>query len=239
MTAPAIHVEGMAAINGEMVFRGLRLTIPAGRWTCLLGASGVGKSTLLRILGGLEAGIDFTGRILANDDAPLAPRTILMQQDDLLLPWANVIDNTLIGARLRGDRPDLDHARELLAQAGLQGLEHRRPAELSGGQRQRVALARTLAEDRPVVLLDEPFSALDPRTRRQMQDLALRMLAGRTVVLVTHDPLEAARLGDLTVVMSCNGAEPVAEMAEPAGRSEADLHQRAAMLAGRMMMGAA
>ncbi|WP_330451096.1 ATP-binding cassette domain-containing protein [Paracoccus marcusii] len=82
----------------------------------------------------------------------------------------------------------------MLADLGLAGLEGRRPAQLSGGQRQRVALARTLIEDRPVVVLDEPFSALDAATRAQMQDLAARHLAGRTVILITHDLLEAARL---------------------------------------------
>ena len=156
-----------------------------------------------------------------------------MQQADLLLPWASVIANVTIGARLRGERPDMARAAELIREVGLAGLEHRRPSELSGGQRQRVALARTLAEDRPVVLLDEPFSALDPRTRRQMQDLALRLLAGRTVVLVTHDPIEAARLGDEIVVMTATDAAAVP--LPQAGEGEDRTAERAGLLMRRMV----
>ncbi len=216
MRAPAIIIEGSARIGDEHIFGPLRLNIGAGSWTALLGASGVGKSTLLRLLAGLSDGIAFEGRIACDDGEPLDRRTILMQQADLLLPWATVRDNVTIGARLRGARADTKHADALIAQVGLAGLEHRKPSELSGGQRQRVALARTLAEDRPVVLLDEPFSALDPKTRRQMQDLALKLLSGRTVVLVTHDPIEAARLGDAISLMLPEGVEdvPMAEARE-------------------------
>ena len=233
MRAPAIIIEGEARIAEEKIFGPLRLEILPARWTCLLGASGAGKSTLLRLLAGLSDGISFHGSIRCDDGLPLSPRSILMQQADLLLPWASVSDNVTIGARLRGERPDLPRAGELISEVGLGGLEHRRPAELSGGQRQRVALARTLAEDRPVVLLDEPFSALDPRTRRQMQDLALRLLEGRTVVLVTHDPIEAARLGEDIVVMNGAGAETV--VLPPAAAGEDRIAERASLLTCRMV----
>ncbi len=233
MRAPGITIEGAARIGDEPVFGPLRVAIPAARWTSLLGASGAGKSTLLRLLAGLGEGIGFRGSITCDDGQPLAARTILMQQADLLLPWASVIANVTIGARLRGERPDMARAAELIREVGLAGLEHRRPSELSGGQRQRVALARTLAEDRPVVLLDEPFSALDPRTRRQMQDLALRLLAGRTVVLVTHDPIEAARLGDEIVVMTATDAAAVP--LPQAGEGEDRTAERAGLLMRRMV----
>ena len=209
MRAPAITVAGSASIGGEHVFGPLAAEFPAACWTALLGASGTGKSTLLRLLSGLSESIGFDGHITCDDGQPLVPRTILMQQVDLLLPWASVIENVTIGAALRGEPPQGKKARQLIAEVGLAGLEGRRPSELSGGQRQRVALARTLAEERSVVLLDEPFSALDPGTRRQMQDLALRLLRGRTVVLVTHDPLEAARLGSKIMLMTARGVEPV------------------------------
>lgn len=209
MRAPAINIAGSASIGRGHIFGPLAAEFPAARWTSLLGASGTGKSTLLRLLAGLWKGIIFEGRITCDDGQPLMPRTILMQQADLLLPWASVIGNVMIGAALRGEPPQEAKARALIADVGLAGLEGRKPSELSGGQRQRVALARTLAEERSVVLLDEPFSALDPGTRRQMQDLALRLLRGRTVVLVTHDPVEAARLGDRIMVMTHKGIEPV------------------------------
>ncbi|MGR3199303.1 MAG: ATP-binding cassette domain-containing protein, partial [Paracoccus sp. (in: a-proteobacteria)] len=102
------------------------------------------------------------------------------------------------------------------------GLHQRRPATLSGGQRQRVALARTLIEDCPVVVLDEPFSALDAGTRMEMQDLAARLLAGRTVLLITHDPLEAARLGHAAFLMTAQGSRPVELPDGPAPRAVSD-----------------
>jgi len=121
------------------------------------------------------------------------------------MPWLDLRQNVTLGARLRGTRPDFAKAETLLARVGLEAHIHKRPSELSGGQRQRVALARTLMEDRPVVLLDEPFSALDARTRAEMQDLAAETLAGRTVLHVTHDPGEAARLGHQILVMTETG----------------------------------
>jgi putative hydroxymethylpyrimidine transport system ATP-binding protein len=118
-----------------------------------------------------------------------------MAQDDLLCPWLDAIENVSLGAALRGARPDAERARKLLADVGLGDRVDAKPYELSGGQRQRVALARTLYEERDIVLMDEPFAGLDAPTRWLLQDLAATLLAGRTVVLVTHDPREALRLG--------------------------------------------
>jgi putative hydroxymethylpyrimidine transport system ATP-binding protein len=128
-----------------------------------------------------------------------------MAQQDLLLPWASVLGNVLLGPRLRGEDRDpeiVQRARGLIAQVGLKGREEDLPARLSGGMRQRVALARTLLENRPIVLMDEPFSALDAITRFALQELAARLLAEHTVLLVTHDPLEALRLGHRITVMA-------------------------------------
>ena len=205
-----LSVSGRAEIAGKPVFGPLSIDLPAGRWTCLLGPSGVGKSTLLHLLAGIGAATLADGRIAATDGRPLAGRVALMAQSDMLLPWLTARGNVLIGARLRGTRGDTGRADAILARMGLRGFETRKPRALSGGQRQRVALARTLMEDRPLVLLDEPFSALDVATRTRMQDLAVAELAGRTVFHVTHDPAEAARLGQVILLMHPRGIEPVA-----------------------------
>ncbi|AHI26034.1 nitrate/sulfonate/bicarbonate ABC transporter ATP-binding protein [Komagataeibacter xylinus] len=198
---PAIQLEGVGLDFGAApLFRDLDLCFGAGVLTVLLGASGVGKTSLLRMLGGLV--MPDYGRVAAADGQPLAGRVAWMGQQDLLLPWATVMDNVMLGARLRGDRADRGRAGRLLECVGLSSHAAALPATLSGGMRQRVALARVLYEDRPVVLMDEPFSALDSVTRARMQDLAGRMLAGRTVVLITHDPLEACRLADRMLLMS-------------------------------------
>ncbi|MGY6704053.1 ABC transporter ATP-binding protein [Roseinatronobacter sp.] len=206
MNAPALHINGDLWLGGAPLIRNLNLNFPAGQWSCLLGPSGVGKSTLGRLIAGLAGPFRLQGECCASDARPLNGHVAMMAQDGQLLPWANVLHNVTIGARLRGQVPDTARARALLDDLGLGGLVERRPATLSGGQRQRVALARTLIEDCPVVVLDEPFSALDAATRLAMQDLAARMLAGRTVILITHDPLEAVRLADKAWLLSPDGA---------------------------------
>lgn len=206
--APTLSLQGSASIGGTEVFSGLDLAVAAGRWTCLLGASGVGKSTVLKLFAGLDQDIDLQGQI-SGSSGPLSNQVALMAQDDLLLPWLTVRDNVLLGARLRGQTPDRAKAQARLQQVGLSDKAEQKPAALSGGQRQRVALARTLMEDRPVVLLDEPFSALDAMTRAQMQELTAELLQGRTVLLVTHDPGEAVRLGHQILIMTRTGLQEV------------------------------
>lgn len=191
-----VGVRGLAHEDGVVLFENFRFRLDGGRWTCLLGPSGVGKTSLLRLIAGLAPG----ALVAADDGLPLDGRVALMAQQDLLLPWLPVADNVILGYRLRGApqaerRRRREQARALLARVGLEAQAEALPATLSGGMRQRAALARTLMEDRPIVLMDEPFSALDAITRHRLQDLAAELLVGRTVLLVTHNPLEALRLG--------------------------------------------
>lgn len=205
-----IRIQGACSVNHQSLFSGLDLTLAKGKWTCLLGSSGVGKSTLLRLLAGLPTGAEFSGVITG------APEHVAyMAQQDLLMPWLNVQENVLLGPRLRGEPGHLERAQALLEQVGLGGFEQRPVSQLSGGQRQRVALARTLMEDRELVLLDEPFGALDARTRSQMQELTADCLYGRTVLLVTHDPAEAARMGESIYLMTAQGVESIPAMQGP------------------------
>lgn len=173
----------------------------------MLGPSGCGKSTLLRLIAGLDPDGVFTGTLAACDERPMAGRIAYMAQSDLLLPWLTVRQNVALGARLRKEAPDLERIDTLIREVGLEDHATKKPSQLSGGMRQRCALARTLMEGTPIVLLDEPFSALDPATRRQMQELSCRVLAGKTVLLVTHDLAEALRLGDRLYTMSEQGLE--------------------------------
>lgn len=207
-----VRLNGSAHIGGASVFSHIDLTLAPGQWTCLLGASGVGKSTVLKLFAGLADAIDFQG------DMTDPGRIAMMAQQDLLLPWLTALDNVMIGARLRGEVPDKDQALLLLEQVGLKDHAQKRPHALSGGQRQRVALARTLIEDCPLVLLDEPFSALDALTRLNMQDLTAQLLHGRTVLLVTHDPAEAARLGEQIQIMTPSGLVDIASPGGPIPR---------------------
>jgi putative hydroxymethylpyrimidine transport system ATP-binding protein len=146
-----------------------------------------------------------------------------MGQNDLLLPWLPLLDNILLGARLRHELTGKlrEQAQGLLSDAGLGEYEKALPATLSGGMRQRGALLRTLMEGRRIVLMDEPFSALDALTRMRLQDLAAGMIRERTVVMVTHDPLEALRLADRIVVLAGSPAQVAADL-QPPGRPPRD-----------------
>lgn len=199
--APGLRLAGSVHFGGVPLLADVTLDLVPGGWTCLLGPSGSGKSTLLRLIAGLDTGSDFDGTIIPSDGNGLAGRVAYMAQDDLLLPWLDLRGNVALGARLRDQRVDWPRVDALIDRLGLSAHATKRPAKLSGGQRQRAALARTLMENKHFVLLDEPFSALDARTRADMQDLAAAHLAGRTVLLVTHDPMEAARLGHALYLM--------------------------------------
>lgn len=201
LACPGIVIEGLTLrFGGRTIFETLDLTIAGGQFVALLGTSGVGKSSLLKILAGLSR--QTAGTVRASDGKPLQGRVAYMGQTDLLYPWLTVQQNVMLGSRLRGEKPDLDRAMHLLQRVGLGERAKALPMELSGGMRQRTAIARTLYEDRPIVLMDEPFSALDTFTRARVQELAAELLQGRTALLITHDPFEACRLGHHLVVLS-------------------------------------
>jgi NitT/TauT family transport system ATP-binding protein len=182
------------------------LNIHRGETVALIGPSGCGKSTLLMLMAGLLP--PTTGHLTIEGEPVTAPRKDLavVFQRDLLFDWKTVLENVLCSFELRGEPRALhvQQARELLAHVGLQGFEDRRPYELSGGMRQRVALWRALVQDASILLLDEPFAALDALTREQMQ-LDLQRLSAeqpRTTVLVTHDIVEAVFMSNVVVVMT-------------------------------------
>ena len=187
---------------------GLSLSLNAGKWTVLLGRSGCGKTTVLRYLAGLlDDKVEWQGTLVTSDELPLTDRIAYMAQQDLLLPWLSVIDNVCLSHRFQDSadkhqsQAQANQALELLASVGLADYADTMPDQLSGGMRQRVALARTLMQDKPVVLMDEPFSALDAVTRHKLQSLACELLRDKTVVLITHDPQEAVRLADNLYVL--------------------------------------
>jgi putative hydroxymethylpyrimidine transport system ATP-binding protein len=186
----------------KVLFKNFNLELPDNKCVCLLGASGVGKTTLLRLIAGLETSTD-PGSLQA-DISRNSGNISYMAQQDLLLPWLTVLDNVLLGYRLRKNltKQIKKQALEMLAHVGLEKTAKQLPATLSSGMRQRVAVARTLLENRSVILMDEPFSALDAINRLYLQNLVATMFSNRTVLLVTHDPLEALRLADIIYVLA-------------------------------------
>ena len=201
--APVVADSLTKRYDETLVFDGLDLSVAPGEVCCLLGPSGCGKTTLLHLLAGLE---DPTGgRVEIDGEAVTGPdyRWGVVFQDPLLYPWLSVRENVEIGPRLRGEEPDDDLIDELLELVGLDGFEEADTSDLSGGMAQRASLARTLANEPEVLLLDEPFSALDQLTKMELQNELLRIVdeLGVTAVFVTHDIDEAVYLGDRVAIM--------------------------------------
>lgn len=215
-----IEVHGLHKVYGNSIvaLENIDLSFMRGQLTSLLGPSGCGKTTLLKIIAGL---LDPTsGEVLVNG-RPVrgpGPERAFVFQDFALMPWATVLRNAAFGLEVRGaPRAEReDRARHYIKEVGLAGFEDKYPHELSGGMRQRVGLARALAVDADVLLMDEPFSAVDEQTRRKFQEdlIRLREVEKKTFILVTHSIEEAVYLSDRIVLLSPRPGR-VAEIIEP------------------------
>lgn len=223
--AAPVRLRGVAHGFGELeVIERLDLEIAPGEVVGLVGPSGCGKSTLLELVAGLES--PRAGTIAVDGATSAAERLrgcVYMPQRDLLLPWLTALDNAALGPRNRGAGRAEARARAgaLFERFELAGFERARPAELSGGMRQRVAFLRTLLADKPVLLLDEPFAALDAITRARMQEWLAAVLEheARTLLLVTHDVEEALYVCDRVAVLAPRPTRLVAEVRAPAPRA--------------------
>jgi len=205
-TIVEVKAIGKTYEGGVEALREVTLGFPPGKLCTLLGPSGCGKTTLLKIIGGLIP--PTTGEVWVKGrkvDGP-GPERAFVFQDFALLPWASVLRNVAFGLELRGiPREQRDAvARKQIAEVGLAGFESSYPHQLSGGMRQRVGLARALAVDADIILMDEPFSSVDEQTRRKFQEDLLDLLRHhrKTVIFVTHSIEEAAYLSDQIVLLS-------------------------------------
>jgi NitT/TauT family transport system ATP-binding protein len=202
----AVSVKGIYKNYGDVeALRDMSLDFPKGQLTSLLGPSGCGKTTLLKIIAGLlapnQGDVYVNGQIVTEP----GPDRAFVFQDFALMPWASVLRNVAFGLELRkvakSEREDI--ARKYIKEVGLDGFENSYPHELSGGMRQRVGLARALSVDSPVLLMDEPFSAVDEQTRRKFQEDLLQLVKeeNKTFIFVTHSIEEAVYVSDQVAIL--------------------------------------
>ena len=240
MTDKFISIEGIVkrypAPGGgsTTIFADLWLAVARGTFTCVIGHSGCGKTTVLNVLAGLDAPSE--GAVIVDGEAiegPSLDRAVIFQSH-ALLPWRTVMGNVAYAVTSKWRRwPKAKvqaHAQKAIDLVGLTGAEHKRPSELSGGMRQRVGIARALSIEPKILLMDEPFSALDALTRGTLQDEVRRicMETGQTVFMITHDVDEAIYLADRIVLMTNGPGAVIAEIVDnplPKARGRTDFHR--------------
>ena len=240
MTDKFISIEGVSkrfpapAGGATIVFDDLWLSMARGEFVCIIGHSGCGKTTVLNILAGLEPPSE--GTVIVDNQAiegPSLDRAVIFQSH-ALLPWLTVMGNVAyaVASKWRSIKRDNLHrqAQKFIDVVGLTGAEHKRPAELSGGMKQRVGIARALSIEPKIMLMDEPFSALDALTRGTLQDEVRRICVetGQTVFMITHDVDEAIYLADRVVLMTNGPNAVLAEVVEnplPKERQRNDVHR--------------
>lgn len=187
--------------KGEFeVIENINLDVNEGEYLSIVGPSGCGKSTFLNIIGGIDK--EYKGNIILNDGVKIG----YMLQEDALFPWLNILDNCLLGLKIQKklNNENIDYVKKLLNEYGLKDFMDKYPKDLSGGMRQRVALIRTLALKPDILLLDEPFSALDYQTRLAVSDDVFKIIKDtkKTVIMITHDIAEAISMADRVIVLS-------------------------------------
>jgi len=203
-----IEVKGVSKTypGGVEALRDVNLSFPRGKLTSIIGPSGCGKTTLLKIIAGLLEPTEGSVLIEGEKINGPGPDRAFVFQNFALLPWANTLRNVAFGLELRGvpKKERYKIAKKYINQVGLSGFEHSYPHELSGGMQQRVGLARALAVDSKILLMDEPFASVDEQTRRKFQEDLLRLLETerKTVLFVTHSIEEAAYVSDRIVLLS-------------------------------------
>lgn len=216
---PAVAVDGLHLSFGgnKPVLADISLNIAEGEFVSLVGPSGCGKTTLLNLCAGL---LEHTGsgsiKVMGSPPRCGNPQIGYMLARDSLLPWCSALDNAAFGSKIRGQTKDqsIERARKMLAEVGLAEHANALPKALSHGMRQRTALARTFALDAPLLLMDEPFGALDAQTKLQLQDLLLRLCHQhrQTALFVTHDLAEAVAVSDRVIVMSSQPGRIIADV---------------------------
>jgi NitT/TauT family transport system ATP-binding protein len=216
MPSPAIEFQNVRLqLGGATIYEQHSFDVRPGEFVCLLGPSGCGKSTALRLIGDLMSAQGGVVTVDGRSPAETWERLAYVFQSPRLLPWKDALDNAAFGLEMRNPNMSVadrrDRAARQLARVGLSADRHKMPAMLSGGERQRVAIARAMTLDPDIILMDEPFSALDPNTRTRLRNQLVELWqgSGKTVVFVTHDVDEALFLAERIIVMCAKPARVV------------------------------